>query len=228
MEAVREQAARLLDLVRKTGLHQELEEREFDQTQAARKALAAELAALPAMREKACAPLGKAVQRAADALRQAEQALTEAQRAYNDALCRAVVVPGGFDGRESALIRELEETAPEFLRTTWQRIDLMRSNMRHCTRATHERLEPRWTGGLRLIELWNTDDVAAVRRELDEILDELRTLMHRVDMTLSQLERRAAELLRRAQERAEPMLKDSWNDAYRRSRDALFPVEKSA
>jgi len=228
MEAVREQAARLLVLLRKTGMQQELEQREFDQGQARRKELAAELALLPVTRGKACAPLGKAVQVAADALRQAEQALTEAQRAYNDAICRAVVVPGGFDGRESALIRELEETAPEFLRTTWQRIDLMRSNMRHCTRATHERLEPRWNGGLRLIELWNTDDVAAVRQELDEILDELRALMRRVDMTRPQLERRASELLHRAQERAESMLKDSWNDAYRRSRDALFPVEKTA
>jgi hypothetical protein len=104
------------------------------------------------------------------------------------------------------LIRELEETAPEFLRTTWQRIDLMRSNMRHCTRATRERLEPRWNVGLRLVELWNTDEVAAVRQELDEILDDLRALMRRVDMTLPQLERRASELLRRAQARAEPML----------------------
>jgi len=228
MEAVREQAARLLDLVRKSGLHQELEEREFDQTQAARKALAAELAALPATREKACAPLGKAVQRAADALRHAEQTLVEAQRAYNDAICRAVVVPGGFDGRENALIHELEETSPACLRITWQRVDLMRSNMRHCTRATHERLEPRWNGGFRLVELWNTDEVAAVRQELDGILDELCALMRGVDTPLSQLERRASELLRRAQARAEPMLKDAWNDAYRRSRDALFPLEKSA
>lgn len=228
MEAVREHAARLLVLFRKTGMEQELEQREFDQGQERRKEVAAELALLPSKRGKACAPLGKAVQVAADALRQAEQTLTEAQRAYNDAICQAVVVPGGFDGRENALIRELEETSPAFLRTTCQRIDLMRSNMRHCTRATHERLERRWNGGLRLIELWNTDEVAAVRQELDEILDELHVLMRRVDMTLPQLELRAAELLRRAQARAEPMLKDSSNDAYRRSRDALFPVEKSA
>lgn len=228
MEAVREQAVRLLVLFRKTGMEQELEQREFDQGQERRKELADELALLPAKRGKACAPLGKAVQVAADALRQAEQALTEAQRAYNDALCRAVVVPGALDGREHALIRELEETSPECLRTTWQRVDLMRSNMRHCTRATHERLEPRWNGGFRLVDEWNTPDVVSVREELDQILDELRALMHRVDLTLPQLERRASELLRRAQARAEPMLKDSWGDVYRRSRDALFPVEKSA
>lgn len=228
MEAVREQAARLLVLLRKTGMDKELEQREFDQGQERRNELVAELASLPTRRDKACAPLDKAVQLAADALRQAEQTLTEAQRAYNDAICRAVVMPRSFDGRENILIRELEQTSPECLRTTWQRVDLMRSHMRDCARATHERFEPRWNGGFRLVEIWNTDEVMAVERELDEILDELRMLMRRIDMSLPQLERRAAELLRRAQTHAEPMLKDAWNDVYRRARDALFPVEKSA
>jgi hypothetical protein len=209
-------------------MQQELEQREFDQGQERRKVLAAELAALPAKRDKATAPLGKAVEVAADALRQAERALTEAQRAYNDAIFRAVIVPSDFDGRANALINELEMTSPECLRTTWERVDLMRSNMRHCCRATHERLEPRWNGSFRRLETWNTDEVRAVERELDDMLDELRGLMRRVDMTLPLLERRAAELLRRAQTLAEPMLKDAWNDSYRRSRDALFPVAESA
>jgi hypothetical protein len=139
-----------------------------------------------------------------------------------------VIVARDLDGRKNALNRELEETAPECLTDTFQRIALMKSHLPSCARATHERVEHRAYGGARLVDIWNTDQIAATQAQLDEMMDELRALMRRVDVTLPKLEKRAAELLRAAEAKAEPILKDAPHDAYRRSRDSMFPLRQSA
>lgn len=200
MTSITEQSATLINWFRQSALHEEPEEQPHDKGRLRREQLVAQLAALPDL-DKLLAPLTKECQAAERALRVAEQT-------YNYALMRAVMARTDREAREATLVRELEHSAPEFLRVLWWRLERMRTNLRHCAHIAHDRLEPGAFGALCSIEDWNFNAIAAARGKVENGQEELRKLMRRIDLTLPELQKRANDIFCAVEQEAAPLLDD--------------------
>jgi len=246
MESIVTSAAEFIARMKRTGQLQQFED-SADTVPSLieeRRNWAAELAGITARRAKELPPLAKAVAHAAAELELAEQKVLEARRAHAEATLRAYGAQYSVDGRERQLKLLLEgvqhpqvpnvEPKPVpavllYLRQIWERLELMRTNLRHAAHATHERHERDWMGRARLTELWNVQEVENARHKLDDIQDELRSLMRQPDFDPPKQRARADELLRIAETEVEPLFKGSpGEDFYRQEKMRLFGVRKSA
>ncbi|CAJ9609432.1 hypothetical protein [Burkholderia pseudomallei] len=247
MESIVTTAAEYIARMKRTGLLQTVEDKADTEPSLIeeRRNWAAELAGISHRRAKELPPLAKAAERAVAEEVAASEKAREALKARQEAQLRAFMAGAAIDGRENQLKLWLEgyshpqqpgvDARPVpaillYLRDVYGRIELMYSNLGHAVRATHERHEPTgWSGRLRLVEIYNSDEVFAARQKADALLDQVRSLMREPDLDPPTQRLRADKLLHIAEIEIEPLFKNSpIEDFYERQKLRLFGVRKTA
>lgn len=247
MVSVFEKSAELLGRMKKVGLIQEAEDKidiepsKIEQ----RRAWAAELAGIAARRKKELPALAAAAEKARVAELEAWRASMEAAQAYREAELRSMMAQSSIDGREKQLSLWLQgfeypvvadklwdDDMPAILRYLHgidDQVALMLETLRHACRATHERTEYDNWGRERLIDIYNTDEVATARQKLEAIRDALRQELLRADLDPPAQRKQADDLLRKAEQIAIPLFQGSpADDIFRLERERLFGVKKAA
>ena len=247
MQSIDTKSAELLGRIAKSGLLQQ-EEDKLDTAYSnieQRRAWAAELAGIPARRKKELPALAAAAEKARVAELEAWHAANQAREAYQGAMLRSMMAQSALDGREAQLAWLLEghqhpivpdqdpdknmPTVLVYLHNVDEQVALMLETLRHACRATHERTERDGWGRERFVDIYNNDEIAAVRQELEAIRDALRLSMHRADLDPPKQRREADDLLRKAEQIAIPVFQgSSAEDIFRRERERLFGVKKAA
>lgn len=247
MVSVFERSAELLGRMKKVGLIQEAEDKidvepsKIEQ----RRAWAAELAGIPARRKKELPALAAATEKARVAELEAWRASMAAAQAYREAELRSMMAQSSIDGRERQLSLWLQgfeyPVAPDklwdegmpailrYLHNADDQVALLLETLRHACRATHMRTEYDGWGRERLIDIYNTDEIATARQKLEAIRAALREELLRADLDPPAQRKEADDLLRKAEQIAIPLFQGSpAEDIFRRERERLFGVKKAA
>ena len=247
MQSIVTKSAELLGRIAKSGLLQQ-EEDKLDAEPSKieqRRAWAAELAGIPARRKKELPALAAAAEKARRVELEAWDAATLARKASQEAMLASMMAQSALDGREAQLSWLLEgHTHPivpdqdpdkdmpailTYLHNVDDQVALMLETLRHACRATHERTERDGWGRERFIDVYNNDEIAAMRKKLEAIRNALRLSMHRADLDPPKQRQEADDLLRKAEQIAIPVFKGSAaEDIFRRERERLFGVKMAA
>lgn len=216
-DSIREQSAQLLELVNRSGMRDQLEQRVEEQHLEERRRLVAEIEAKRAEYKRVSPAIDRAFREAWDNVARAEAQLRAAQQVFNQVAQQSYGAQCQVG--DAQLVARLQEIAPYFVRDAIDSVEEMSDFLRGTTRGETRRVsEWTWTGRVfRSIDVSNAELVGSIRQKCEAAIDEMRSMAFDVNTPLVEQRARCEALVAECKAVAMPQLRD--DATYQRYQD---------
>ncbi|MFM0079746.1 hypothetical protein P0D72_12800 [Paraburkholderia sediminicola] len=206
--SIHERSGELINLIEKSGMRAQLEDRIEEQNFEERKKLVAEIAAKHAEFERVSPGLDREIREARESLELAAAKFRAATLIFNHVTQRAYVTQcRAGTGQEEA---RLQAIAPRFMQDAIDSVTEMTDFLRGIFRAqTRQVTEWTWAGRIsRTIDISNVELVHSIRQTCESAIDEMHGMMCDVNTPLVDQRKRCEALVAACKASAMPHLKD--------------------